>query len=1082
MLDLKRAISFIVILLCWSGVLPAQFTTASLSGTVTDSSGGIVPEARITLLNPETGLSQGATSDSAGAFLFTGVPVGQYELRVVKAGFASYVQSGITLTVNQQASVSVTLSVGQVSDQVVVQAEAELVNTRTGTAGQLIDRQRITDLPLNGRTAQNLIFLASGVTDASNNYSGFGQHGGVYPGTIQANVNGTGPAQVNYLLDGADHNDAYLNANLPFPNPDAIQEFNLQSGNFTAEFGNASGGVVNVITKSGTNQFHGSVFEFVRNGYFNARNFFAPQADTLKRNQFGASAGGAILKNKLFYFGTYQGTRIRSTPFGQVTFVPTTAERTGNFSSLSKRILDPLTNQPFPGNIIPPERLSPAAQYFLKAIPLPNGPARQLTYSPNSIMQDEDQFMPKMDYAISPKHQVSVSYFVANWNQPPLISKTNLLADVNTANKVRVDNISANYTFAVSPTLILASTFGYNRQVGGSLSTAPFSPSDAGVNIAGNAQSPLHAPPELRLSVTGGFAINTNHRGDFNRGSFTVREVATKVAGRHEIRFGGEAVRIYNDLYNTFSMDGQYTFSGNLSGDGVADFLLGQASTFQQGGGEFKNQVGTKWGFFVQDNWRATSRLTLNLGLRWDPFVGYRETQGRVVCWRPGEQSTRYPNAPAGLVFGGKNRDSGCPVNGVPNDPAKFSPRIGFALRLTADGKTSVRGGAGLFYTPIEMTRYLYGSMAPWAPLYVLSGVSFDDPFGSAKIANPFPSQFYITPPASTITFTTPIQLLNSFPSTYKIPRLFSYNLMIERELFQNWALRVGYHGNKGTHLATGELGSRGDVRDLNPALYIPGQSTVQNTQSRRPYRNFTNIYIEDPSNVSLYNSLQVNLEKRFSKGFTVLANYTWSKMLDDLGWSNPFNRRADYGPSINDVPHAFHASGTWQIPVSVHGPTRWVVNGWSLNSIVNWQSGFPVSVLSGRDNSFSGENRDRADYPGGGDPNLGSSRPHGEMVKRYFDTSKFTANALGTFGNSGKGIIRLPRLFNTDASLFKDTRLKEHVTLQFRAEFFNLFNNVNFINPRGSGIVNNASSAQFGQLTVAADPRILQFALKLLF
>ena len=895
-----------------------------------------------------------------------------------------------------------------------------------------------------------------------------------------ANVNGTGPAQVNYQMDGSDHNDAYLNANLPFPNPDAIKEFALQSSNFTAEYGNASGGIVNVVTKSGTNQIHGSLFEFVRNGYFNARNFFAPQADTLKRNQFGGSVGGAIIKNKLFYFGTYQGTRIRSTPFGTVTFVPTAAERTGDFSTFSKKLTDPLTGQPFPNNVIPANRLSPAAQYLLKYVPLPNGPARQFIYAPNPSIQGENQVMPKIDY-VSGKHQINGSYFFDDWNQPAVISQTNILADTNLANKVRVSNVSANYTFVASNSLLFATSFGYNRQTGGSLSTAPFGPEDAGVNIAGPGASPLKAPPEVRLSVTGGFGINTNHFGLFNRGSYTVREVATKIWGAHELRFGGEVVRINNDLYNTFSMDGQYTFNGNLTGDGVADLVLGQVGTFQQGGGEFKNQVGTKWGFFVQDNWRVGQRLTLNLGVRWSPFIGYRETEGRVVCWRPGVQSTRYPNAPTGMIFGGSNPDTGCPADGVPSDYNLFAPRVGFAYRVTQDGKTSLRGGFGFFYNPIELTRYLYGSMAPWAPLYVFTGVSFDDPYGSLKIQNPFPQQFYITPPASNVTFTTPAQLLDTFPANYRIPQLISYNMILERQLPGNWVLRAGYYGNKGTHVATGELGSRNDVLDVNPAIYIPGASTIQNTQSRRRYQSFTNIYIEDPSNISVYNSLQVNLERRFSRGFTLLANYTWSKMMDDLGWSNPFYRGFDYGRSINDVPHAFHASGVWQLPVNAKGAAGWLVNGWSLNGIVNWQSGFPVSVLSGKDNSFSGENRDRADYLGGGDPNLGS-RDHGQMVRQYFNTSLFTVNAVGTFGNSGKGIIRLPRQFNTDMSLFKETKFRERTTLQFRAEFFNIFNNVNFINPRGSGIVNNASSAQFGQLTVAADPRIMQFALKLLF
>jgi hypothetical protein len=337
----------------------------------------------------------------------------------------------------------------------------------------------------------------------------------VYPGEQTAGVNGAGMAQVNYQLDGAGHNDTYLNVNVPFPNPDPVQEFNLQASNFTAEYGNAAGGIVNIVTRSGTNEVRGSVFEFLRDGALNARNFFAPSKDTLKRNQFGGSAGGPIRKEKLFYFWTYQGTRIRSKAAGTPAFVPTAAERAGDFSSLSLQLVDPVTRQPFPGNQIPQDRISPVAKYFLKSIPLPNRGGRELNFVGTEQIETENQFMTKVEYNRK-GHQLSGRYFFTDYDRPAVIPQDNILAASNAGNAVRVQNVSV-----------------------------------------------------------------------------------TALYGPHELHFGGEGVRLSNHIINTFRMDGNFTFNGSLSGDGLADFLLGRASTFVQGGGEFKDLKGTRWGVFA---------------------------------------------------------------------------------------------------------------------------------------------------------------------------------------------------------------------------------------------------------------------------------------------------------------------------------------------------------------------------------------------------------------------------------------------------------------------------------------------------
>ena len=1051
---------------------PAQYTTASLGGTVVDSSGASLPEARIIARNIDTGFSQSVLSDAAGAFLFSRLPVGNFEIRAERPGFSTYVQTGIVLTVNQAANQVITMQVGQITERVTVEADAELVVTRTGTVGQLVDQKRIVELPLNGRMAQTLVFLAAGTVDLGRNGCRICGHGGVYPGEQTAGVNGAGMGMVNYQLDGAGHNDTYLNVNVPFPNPDSVQEFNLQASNFTAEYGNAAGGIVNIVTKSGTNDIHGSLFEFLRNGKLNARNFFAPRQDTLKRNQFGGSVGGPIVRDKLFYFGTYQGTRIRSEAAGRVAFVPTAAERAGDFSGLSRQLVDPVTRQPIPGNQIPAARISPAANYFLKWIPLPNRGGRELNFVGTNSIETENQFMTKVDYNLR-KHQISGRYFFTDYDRPAVVPTDNVLAASSAGNAVRVQNVAVNHTFTASPTLLINTTFGLNRQRGGSLSSSPFGYPDAGVRISSAASSALKAPPELQMSVTGGFGISTNHLGDFDRGDFTIRENVTKIHGAHEFQFGGEAVRLRNHIINTFRMDGNFTFNGQLSGDGLADFLLGRASNFVQGGGEFKDLKGTKWGFYVQDNWRVNKSLTLNLGLRWDPYFPYYDREGRVVCFEPGARSTRYPNAPAGMLYGGDNHDAGCPVGGSESNVANFAPRIGFAYRLTADGRTSLRGGFGYFYTPIQASAFNpFTNIAPFAPGFSFDGVAFEDPFGSAGVPNPFPEQYGPRVPGPEATFVTPTELRAVFDRKFRTPLLTTWNLSLERQVGADWVFRAAYIGNKGTYF----FGAAENSREINPAVYGPG-ATVANTQARRPYQDFSRIGLYESSDNTNYNSLQLNAEKRFGRGLSLLASYTFSKKLDDYGWTNPFDRRFDYGLSREDVPHNFKFSNVWQVPQMKLNPALGVIlNGWMVNSIVTWQSGFPFSISSGRDNSFTGVNRDRADFLGG-KATLDSGRPHGELIAQYFDTSKFTPNAVGTFGNSGKNIIRGPGYFNTDFGVLKYTRLTERAGLQFRAEFFNIFNNVNFNAPN-----TNQSAAQFGRITSSLDPRILQFGLKLLF
>lgn len=1069
----------------------AQFTTARLGGNVTDNTGSAIPGAKVAVRETTSEYRQTLSTGVDGAYLFPSLPVGSYELTVEMPGFSSYIQSGIMLTLGQSASQNVTLQVGAVTQQVNVQANASLVTTDSSALGQLVGEKSMIALPLNGRQAQQLVFLIPGAVNVSSQNCGSGCEGGVLPGEQYAKINGGSSNGVAYLLDGVDYNDTYINANLPFPSPDALQEFNVQTANMSAVYGDATGGVVNIVTKSGTDAIHGDAFEFLRNYAMDARNYFATSPDPLKQNQFGVTIGGPILKSKLFYFGSYQGTRTNTAQNGLVAFVPTAAERQGDFSDIlpGTQLMNPATGTPFPGNQIPMELLSPVAQYLLQQIPLPNGPGRQLTYNGAPAVQNTDEYLAKLDYNLG-KHHLSGHYFQMNYNVPTILPPTsNVLAgNTETPQSLMLKNISIVDMYTISDRMLLSSYFGYTSQNGDTLSAAPFNMADAGVQIA----QPTNFKPPLNLSVGGNFdiAAQLGAVGEWNRGDQSLREVATLTRGNHEIQFGGEAKRIRAPMGNIFQANGIFSFDNSLSGDNIADFILGNLSSFTQGGGLYLNFTGIDWSTFVQDDWKVSLRFTISAGLRWDPFIPYKDSEGRVACFVPGSQSVRYPNAPAGVIFGGSQHDPGCPASSIYDNLSNLGPRLGFASRLTADGKTSLRGGAGYYYEPPNTVAFedVVG-IPPFAPIVNLTDVNFSDPYGSAGVTNPFPAQFGPTNPGANATFPQNISFTQIFDRHFRLPQILTWNLTLERGIGANWLVRGAYLGNKASHLSgTGD--QEAGLLQLNPAIYIPGQSTEANTQQRRKYPSFGFINSINSGVNSNYHALQVTGERRFNRGLSLLANFTWSRALNDFGPNGQpgaagtnscsCGRYFDYGPDAGDVNKIARLSGNYTLPQGHwKGIGGRLANGWSLTGSADWQTGFPFTVFSDDDNSFSAIGADRADLvsPDPHNALLSTSRSHTQLINEWFNTGDFAPNSIGTFGNSGKNNLRGPRYFDTDAALLKDTTVNERVTLQFRAEFYNLFNNVNFGLP-DSGLTDSS----FGQITSAQSPRILQMALKAVF
>jgi hypothetical protein len=1045
--------------------------TTTLSGVVTDTSGAVVPRAKAVLVNTGTQFTKNATSDDQGRFSFNLVPPGIYELSVTASGFGAFSQKGMTLDVNVPANVRVALSVGATSEQVTVTGNAQMVDTETGTLRQVVSQKYIEELPLNGRNAATLVFMAPGTV------TGKGADTGSYASTsdtIGVSVNGTYGDQVSYKLDGATHQDNITNLNAIFPNPDALAEFSVETNNFDARYGGAGGAVVNIVTKSGSNSIHGTIFEYLRNGDLNARNFFAAQHDALKRNQFGASAGGPAWKNKLFYFGSYQGTAINSVTYGNTAFVPTAVQRQGDFSAMAASIINPATQVKFANNQIPAALISPIAAAALQKVPTTTDPTGKLLYAVPTINRNH-QGLGKMDYNAG-AHQISGSAFFVNYEDPGWDGGQTLLNyKIGQQQTTREYKISDTWT--ITPHLLNALTIDGLSLDSIQTRTAPFSIFDFGLTTV---TKPAPQFQETGISVTGysGWGSGGSQPpGEWVRDTVEISEMLTWVKGGHSMHVGaGYTPWTRFDSSTGYQEEPLFSFNGSASGNALADFLLGKVATFTQTAGKAKFTRGHEINAFFQDTWRVTPRLSLNLGIRWDPFIPYNDpVEEQIGGYIPGYQSKRFPNAPVGLVFSG---DPGFPKAGMNSDLANFAPRAGFSwLAVQGRHSTTVRGAWGLFYImPFAKLYNNFVQNAPFSPSVSLFGVDLSNPYGSAGTTNPFPPFAPVHPTAAT-TFSLPIQY-QYFNPNWQLGHINSYNLTIEHQFASDLVGRVGYVGTQGRNLQY--------FQEIDPAIYS-STATVSNTNARRLLApTFASLMEMTNGGISNYNSLQATLEKRFNKSFAFVANYTYSKSLDNqsidnqftLSNPNPFNNNFNYALSDFDTPHNFSLWSLWNLPKlsQTERFVRAVAGGWEMTGIWSWRSGTPFTVISGQDRSLSGVGLDRADL--NGTPSLSGDRSTNAVINQYFNTTAFSLNALGTFGSAPRNILRNPSYFNVDYSIQKTFAATERWRLQLRGDFFNLFNNVHFSQPGA----NVSSASTFGKITAAGDPRIVQVALRVLF
>ncbi|MPY89712.1 MAG: hypothetical protein GEU99_17545 [Luteitalea sp.] len=1055
---MTRAICFLITLASGLAPLPA-FSQGSVTifGTVTDTTGAMVPGAMITAANTQTGLERETVSDTQGSYAIAQLPVGIYRVTVEIEGFKTFVQDGIQVQVDENRRVNVVMVIGELAESVTVAAQTAQVDTRTGALREVIDAARIVELPLNGRNPLQLQYLVAGA-------------GGRTPqGQTQnesVSINGSRSNANNYALDGADNHDPYFNTPAVFPSPDALEEFSLQTSSYSAEHGRNAGALMNAVTKSGTNALHGTLFEFMRHETLNARNFFADTVPPFKRHQFGGTAGGPLRRDKLFFFASYQRTTQRSDPGSVTATVPTEAQREGDFSNLSSPLRDP-DGGFFPNNVIPPDRLDAASLRFLDAfVPAPTHPDGLLTFASEETL-DDDQAIAKLDYHVSGANHLS-GRLLYNFNDRAEATGNlpGFFAPIEYSNW----SLAVSDLHVFGPRVTNSFTFSYNDIDRRQLSVVPGNQTWTDFGAGFTRTFTADAPAAMHTMVDGYFEAFSRFPLNHFRKNIQFSDTVTINRGSHLIKIGGDVRRSILDLQEFFRGDPFVRFRATFTGNAAADFLLGRPTIVEQIAEDTNHPRTTEYALFVQDDWAVSPRLTLNLGLRWDPYLPFIDLTDRFSQVRPGQQSGVFPTAPEGVVFPG---DPGVPQSIVEKKLSNFSPRLGFAYDPFGAGTTSVRGGYGVFHAQIRQQAHnQISTNQPFSLKLTINsppgGVS--DPY--RETGNPFPFSPPETPEArANYQFLTPMVMTQWDPS-FRNAIVQQWNLNIQQQLWGSYIVGLAYVGSKGDHLFM--------TTELNPGIFgAPGQTL---DERRVLYPAFASIRSQSSSARSSYHALQMTLNKRLSQGFTILTNYTWSKLLDNAsadgdGPPNPFDLDDNWGPSDLDIAHRFAASFIWQLPTLEDrgGVARHVLGGWETNAIVTLESGSPFSVVSGQDNSQSGVNRDRADLVG--DPSLDPGRPRGELVQQYFDPAAFQANAPGTFGDSGRNILRGPGFANVDFGLVKNIRLADGHQLQFRTEVFNLFNRVNLDTP-----VNNVSAPNVGQITSADLPRVIQLALKYAF
>jgi Carboxypeptidase regulatory-like domain/TonB dependent receptor len=1101
--------------------------TAQINGSVKDPSGLAVPGADIKVTQTATGLVRTTTSGADGGYVFTNLPIGPYLLEISKQGFAKYVQSGIVLQVDSNPTIDAALRVGAVTEQVQVQADAALVETQSTGVGQVVDSQRVVEMPLNGRNATELIFLAG----MANTASGTGSIMSVrnYP-TVLVSVAGGVGGGLTYLLDGANFNDVWNNLNLPLPFPDALQEFKVETSALPAQYGMHAGGAVNAVTKSGTNQFHGDLFEFLRNGDLNSRDFFATARDTLRRNQFGGTIGGPIVKDKLFFFAGLQDTIQKSAPAQNVAYVPTALEEAGDFTVAASpecnggKQLTLASSVGFTNNTISPTLVNPVALNFAKLLPVPSNPCGEVIYGFRSN-QTEYLGVGRMDYQKSARHSLFLRATSADLYLP---------STYNSNDPLTINTTAANYgdySIAAGDTYLIGSNMVSTFRVTVSATEIP-KPADNFTTWAalGSNVSPI-APGELEVSVTGnGFGVGGGSAAQ-NRIATGPNAQASEdisfIKGNHQLGFGVNFLHQTARFVTYLRAPGDFIFNGQATGLPMADFLIGTASGgFNQGNVAGWNERQNIYEVYVQDSWKLKPGLTLNYGIRYEPYLPPSSKYNNYVTFSPPAfanniHGTTYLNAPAGLFVPG---DPQYPFGGAP-DPSKlntWAPRVGLVWDPTGSGRMTIRAAYGIFNDRQYFQSYsAYGTNAPQGDNITLPTANLSNPWATYPGGNPIPvavNKNEIFPLSASYVFADP-----GFKPTY----MNQWNLSIQRQIGQDWLVTANYLGNSMIHLVTGN--------QINPAVFlglgpctlqtvnsagqvVPTSYSVCSTQSNLSQRRV--LYMENPlqgqyyagmndkiSGTGTYDGLVLTVQHRLSHNVSALANYTLSHCINDyfepqLGIANAVNLPGDaraYRSNCvtSDQRQVFNLSMVAQTPKfsNSNRALRWIARDWQISPIISVKSAQFFSVDTGVDGALTGQSMEEPNLVPGVSPYVSNSSCPNAPCVRWITSAAFSAPATGTYGNLGLNNLKGPGVVQVDVAFSRIFPVTESKTLQFRADAFNLPNRVNLNPPNtafGAGsAVAPLNSGTFGTITsdisgtqglTAGDPRIVQLVLKFVF
>jgi hypothetical protein len=1053
----------------------AQSPVGTIAGTVRDSTGLATTAVHVVVRSEDTGQQFTVETNESGDYLVRAVPPGRYTVTAAKDGFKQALHPNMTLTAYQNLRVDMILEVGSLQQQVEVVDQAPLVDTREAVNGALIDDRRIVDLPLNGRNVDDLLSMVPGVSRVLS----------LGPTAATAaseenriNINGARIWSTATTLDGGSMYAANTGDGFKMPPPDTVEEIKVITSGATAEYSSGSS-LFSVITKSGTNSIHGTLWEYLRNDKLDSRGFFDQSVAAYRYNQFGGTIGGPIVKNRLFYFGSYQGSRIRQQESKTTAFPPTAAQRAGDFSGTT--IVDPSTGAAFPGNKIPASRFDPVAVKLLGLVPLANSPTGQLLALEPQPSSGED-VVGKFDHLASARDRLSYRYYF-DWRRaveqfPGIGGQAKNIPNYSASDSsVDIQAQSVNYTRIWTPNLLSITRGSFSRWTNDAFNVNHTTLGDLGSNLT-DAGGGLPRPAQI--AVTGLFAMGPGKDVHSIESNYELAQTWSWIHGRHEVKWGGLYHRVGFYTYNDFATCGSFTFNGTFTKNAVADLLLGLPVTFEQSSLEF--QVGHRYdpGFFAQDTFKLSRRLTLSLGLRWEVYTAWHADRAEVggqtdslalAMYVKGAQSRTFPNAPPGMIF------SSDPQFAYNTDAVNPAPRIGFAWDVTGDGKTSVRGGYGISYDG-DIAQGTLDNNQPWyIDVTSTNPGTLLNPWGTNK--NPFPID------TKAAVFTLPATIGGNLVAPVKTAYTQNVNLTIQRQISRDWMLQTGYVANLGRHIQT--------IEDQNAAVYIPGNgangqplSSTRNTDQRRPLAPYyTNLNGEGFIGNSSYNALQTSVTKRMSGGLIVFANYTWSKALDEVCTvelrgqchpQNPNNIRGDRGPGDYDHRHLANVSWVYELPHFRHSPSAWLRQGignWQLSGMSTFQTGSPINISTGQDISLTGVGNDRPNVVG--DPSLPGGRSKSAELAQWFNTAAFVSNLTGQFGDLGRNAIYGPGRWNFDLSLQKVLTFHERHRVEFRAEFFNALNHANFNNP-GSTLT---TARTFGVISAAGAPRSVQFALR---